>query len=77
MPTWTGVVLTGGPKGGAEGSPHSLFLQEAHVQPSHLQESEQVQEPPRGGGATGRVNGVEFGVGPGLKGDGVPSLNAL
>ena len=47
------------------------------MQPSHLQESEQVQEPPRGGGATGRVNGVEFGVGPGLKGDGVPSLNAL
>lgn len=60
-------------RGGAEGSPHSLFLQEAHVQPSHLQESEQVQEPPRGGGATGRVNGVEFGVGPGLKGDGYPA----
>ena len=38
--------------GGAEGSPHSLFLLEAHVQPSHLQGSEQVQEPPggRGGG---------------------------
>lgn len=53
MPTWTGVVLTGGRGGGwraQRGPPHSLFLQEAHVQPSHLQESEQVQEPPGGGG---------------------------
>ena len=44
------------------------------MQPSHLQESEQVQEPPGGGGAQ---EGLEHGVGPGLKGDGVPSLNAL
>lgn len=62
---------------GAVGSPYSLFLQEVHLHPSHLQEPAQVQEPPREGGATGRVNVVKLRVGPGLKGGGgVPNLSA-
>lgn len=59
-------------RGRAEGSPHSLFLQEVHLHPSHLQESAQVQEPPREGGTTGRVKVVKLGVGPGPLGEMTP-----
>ena len=37
---------------GAVGSPHSLFLQEVHLQALHVQEPAQLQEPPASKGET-------------------------
>lgn len=62
---------------GQRGSPHSRFLQEVHLHPSHLQESAQVQEPPREGDATGRDLGWKLWVGQGRKGGGGVPVSVL
>lgn len=54
LPERSGLSIShvdSGEQRGQGGVPHSLFLQEVHLHPSHLQESVQVQEPPREGEA--------------------------